>query len=70
MNTSFLESKLYAGASFKPSTLTEEFNFEDFTKKYPNAIPLALISKKGKLKFFYEGHSLTPYSGSIIIALR
>jgi len=68
--SSFLDSKILAGASLKPSTLTEEFTFEDFQNAFPDAILLALISKKGSLLFFYEGHGIKPSPGSILISLR
>ena len=70
VTTTFLESKLLTGASFKPSTLTEEFSYDDFMVTYPDAILIALITKNGRLKFFYEGHQLKPDPGSIVITLR
>ena len=70
ITASYIESTLLAGASFKPSTLTEAFTFDDFKQRYPKAIIFCVITEKGRLKFFFDGHRYTPDSGSILIALR
>lgn len=70
MSSTYIQSLITAGASFKPSTLTEEFTYANFLEKYPKAHVLCMINAKGRLKFFYEGHSYKPVPGCIIIALR
>lgn len=70
MSSTYIQSLVTAGASFKPSTLTEDFTYADFIEKFPKAYVLCMINAKGKLKFFYEGHSFKPVPGCIIISLR
>ena len=70
ITATYIQSALLAGASFKPSTLSEAFTFEHFQQTYPKALVLCVINKHGRLKFFHESHTLKPQPGSIIISLR
>ena len=70
MSSTYIQSLVTAGASFKPSTLTEDFTYAHFLQQYPKAYVLCMINNKGRLKFFYEGHSYKPVPGCIIITLR
>jgi NhaP-type Na+/H+ or K+/H+ antiporter len=70
ITTTYIESLITAGNTFKPTTLSAEFTYEDFVKKHPRALVLCMINRKNRLKFFFEGHRFKPVSGCILITLR
>ncbi len=64
-----LTSRFDAGAEVKATNLTDEFNFQRFKERYPDAIPLFLIDATGKLKVFTVLEPPEPVPGTRIIAI-
>ena len=57
------------GGSFRSTTLTETFKFEDFKKLHHRSIHLFTITPKGDLHPFIEKGTLHPASGWVIVTL-
>ncbi|MCK5236723.1 MAG: sodium:proton antiporter [Deltaproteobacteria bacterium] len=63
-------SKRYRkGGVLKTTKLTEEFGFEDFRNKYPDALLMFLIDEKRKLKVFSVDSMPEPKAAQTIISI-
>ena len=58
-----------AGTEVKTTNLTDEFDFQKFSERYPDAIPLFLIDANSKLKIFTVLEPPEPVPGTRIIAI-
>lgn len=65
-----LTGMLSSGYEIRATTLTENFSYEDFLKKYAGeALPLFVVTKRHKLIPFIENSNSTPEAGSTILSL-
>ena len=64
-----LTARFDAGADVKTMNLTDEFDFEKFKERYPDAIPLFLIDAHGKLTVFTILTPPEPVPGTRIMAI-
>lgn len=65
-----LDRRIQRGDIIKTTTLSDNFNFADFKKKYgPDALPLFLIGEDGKLIICTTDRPVEPRAGQKIIAL-
>jgi NhaP-type Na+/H+ or K+/H+ antiporter len=64
-----LTARFDADAMVKTTNLTEEFDFEKFKDRYPEAIPLFLIGGNGKLAVFTIDDPPEPGPGTRILAV-
>ncbi len=66
----YLSQRFNRGAQVKATTLSEEFNYEQFQDQYGrSAIPLFLITEDGSLHIITHSQEMTPKPGQTIIAL-
>ena len=66
----YLQGRIAAGAVFKSTKLSEEFNLDDFQTLYgENALPMFLQTAEGKFRIFAEDNELVPKSGDTLVAL-
>ncbi len=64
-----LERKIAEGWRFRVTRLSEEYTFEDWCAKRPNAILLARISPAGELRFLSSEEKPTTAPGTQILSL-
>jgi NhaP-type Na+/H+ or K+/H+ antiporter len=66
----YLSQRFNRGAQVKATTLSEEFDYEQFQARYGrSAIPLFLIPEDGSLHIITHTEEMTPKPGQTIIAL-
>lgn len=59
------------GAEIKKTKLSEEYTFEDFTKNNAaSAIPLFVLTPKGRLNVFADGHTPKVEPGHVVLSLN
>jgi len=67
---SMLVSRIAAGGQIKSTTLSDEFDWETYAKKYAEQrLPLFMIDRRGVIKPFTAESALQPVAGSTILAL-
>jgi hypothetical protein len=64
-----LTARFDAGAEVKTTNLTEEFDYQAFRQRYPEAIPLFLIGEKGRLTVFTTNGPTDNASGQRVVAI-
>jgi len=64
-----LTARFDAGADVKTTNLTDEFDFQKFKERNPDAIPLFLIDRNGKLTVFTVLAPPAPVAGTRIMAI-
>ena len=65
----YLMQRLEGGAQIKKTTLTREFDFEDFEELYGESALLLLLISDGQLTVLTEGQSVTPRPGQTLVSL-
>lgn len=69
-NYSFLDEQFERGATIKATGLTEEFTYNDLQAEYrQRAIPLFVVTARGKLLIFTQDNQLQPQPGQTVISL-
>lgn len=67
-NFTELQNKLFSGWKFAATTLTEKFTYGDFTAKNgSSALPVALLSETGSIRFATAHGSWAPKNGETLI---
>jgi len=64
-----LSALLAEGAEIRSTRLTEEFDFDEYYKKYFRAIPLFAISPRGKLQIYTADGEIEPVAGWTLISM-
>ncbi len=64
-----LTTRFEGGAEIKATNLTEEFDFQRFTDRYLNAIPLFLVGANGRLEIFTVKDPPVAQPGHRVIAV-
>jgi len=65
-----LASLISQGASVKQTTLSDNFDYDDYQKQYGNrALPLFAFDSKKRLHFFTSTHTIVPEEAWTIVAL-
>lgn len=64
-----LAERLYHGANSRMTPLTEEFTFEDYHQKHPDAIVLFAVDRNKNLRVSTSGTVLAPEQGWTIVSL-
>lgn len=68
-NYHYISERVAQGATFKITPITEEFTFEDFKKRYPDALPMFILTEEGRLLVLTADASREPRAGEKILAL-
>lgn len=66
-----IEERFYSGATVKPITLREGFNYKDFAGTYGlHSLPLFIISESGQIQVVSDANPVKPQEGSTLICLN
>ena len=64
-----LTTQLALGAQVKATRLGEAFNWQDYQKTHPDALPLFVVTDKGRLRVMEVEGSAPPKAGETVLSL-